>query len=76
MNANHQDIPWLDKKHFENRENYSADELMKYAGQYVAWNWDGDTILDSAPDHEALWERLKARGIDTNRVVYEYIDDL
>ena len=71
---NPKDGPWLTKEFFENRYNYPMDELAKYCGQYIAWNWTGDTILDSDPDQEELW-RKPSVGIDTNLIVNSYVPD-
>ena len=43
------DDSWLDAQHFENRRNFPPEELDKYAGQYVAWSWEGSRILGRFP---------------------------
>jgi hypothetical protein len=73
MTPNHKDIPWLEKSFFENQEKFPPDELAKYAGQCVAWSWDGSQILASAEDMDALERNLLALGIDPARVVESYI---
>ena len=62
MNTNHADVPWLPKEFFENVHKYPLDELAKYCGQYIAWNWTGDTILDSDPDQAELWAEAQRAG--------------
>ena len=68
------DSAWLDAQHFENRRNFPPEELDKYDGQYIAWSWDGSRILASAPEREALWDKLVAMGVDPHRVVFEWIE--
>src|SRR5205814_681689 len=70
------DIPWLPPEHFENQRNFPLEERAKYAGLYIAWNWEGDRILDSASDREVLWDQLVAAGINPHRVVFAYVDDM
>ena len=69
------DDSWLDAQHFENRRNFPPEELDKYAGQYVAWSWDGSRILASAEDRDPLWEKLVAMGVNPHRVVFQYVDE-
>jgi hypothetical protein len=73
MASNHQEIPWLEKCFFENQENFPPEELTKYAGQCVAWSWDGSQILASGEDMDALERKLLALGIDPAKVVESYI---
>ena len=75
MSAEHTNVPWLDARHLENRRKVPPEELEQYAGQYIAWSWDGSRILASAEDREALWEILVSAGHDPHRVVFEYVDD-
>jgi hypothetical protein len=67
---------WLTKEFFENRQNFSIDEVAKYRGQHIAWSWDGSRIVDSATDENELWDKLIAAGIDPQRVVFDYVDDI
>jgi hypothetical protein len=76
MNTSRPDIPWLDPNYLVNRQKFSPEALAPYAGQYIAWNWDNTQILDSAPTREELYAKLEAKGIDTQRVALEFIDDL
>jgi hypothetical protein len=70
------DIPWLTRTYFESQAKVRPEDLLPYAGQYIAWNWDGDHILDSAEDREQLWDKLVAAGMNPHRVAFEYIPDL
>src|SRR5262249_52650046 len=76
MHSKHPDVPWLDAAFIENQRNFPAVQLMRYARRHIAWSWDGTRILDSAGDEAELYQRLKAAGIDTNRVVFDYVDPL
>ncbi len=71
----HPDVPWLGRQHFENRDNFPLDELAKHAGLHIAWSWDGSRILASGADEEEVRNKLRAAGIDPQRVVFEYIDN-
>jgi hypothetical protein len=75
MNTNPADIPWLDATFFENQRKLPVDELRRYAGQHIAWSWDGTRILAGDPDRRALDEKLRAAGIDPGRVVHDYVED-
>jgi hypothetical protein len=68
------DIPWLDRTFFENQEKFPPEQLLPYAGLFIAWSWDGDRILDSAEEREQLWDKLVAAGINPHRVVFDYVD--
>ena len=68
------DVPWLDAQYFENRGKFPPEELAKYAGQYVAWSWDGAQILASGTTMEEVEQQLVAAGIDPSQVVGEYVD--
>jgi len=75
MTTDHGNIPWLDAQHVENRRKVAREELERYAGQYIAWSWDGSRILGSANDRQALWDGLVAAGQDPRRVVFEYVEE-
>jgi hypothetical protein len=66
-------VPRLDAQHFENRRNFPADELAKYAGRHIAWNWDGTRVLASGETLDAVEGQLQAQGADPGRVVFDYI---
>jgi hypothetical protein len=58
----------------ENRTKFPPEDLLCYAGQYIAWSPDGTRVVASAPDRAALRERLKTAGVPANRVVFNYVD--
>jgi hypothetical protein len=76
MNMNHSDDSWLGREFFENRRKFPLEQLRRYAGQHIAWSWDGTRIVGSDPDAEELHRKLIAAGIDTQRVVFSYVDPL
>jgi hypothetical protein len=74
MNDKQRNIPWVDGRLFnENCNNFPAEELLRHAGQYVAWKLDGTEILASAPSEPKLHGRLRQMGIDPSQIVGEYI---
>jgi hypothetical protein len=60
----------------QNRAAFPLDELIRYRGQYVAWNGDSTRIVASGPDIPNVEAKLAAAGIDPTKVVYEYIPEL
>ena len=58
----------------ENRSAYSAAELVKYRGQWVAFSRDGRRIVASALDFVELDALLLRMGEDPEQVVLEFID--
>ena len=75
MKTNFPDIPWVDPNFQENRRHISAEEQEKYAGQQVAFSWDGTHIVAGGADGEELFRNLAAAGIDPTRIVWGYIAD-
>jgi hypothetical protein len=69
-------IPWLSKLYFENQQKFPVQELKKYAGKYVAFSWEGDKILANGASEAEVRAQLVAAGLDPQRVVYSYVDDL
>jgi hypothetical protein len=67
--------PWVDPQFVENQRKFPAEELRRYAGQHIAWSWDGSQILASDPDRGTLDEKLRAAGIDPLRVIHDYVED-
>lgn len=75
MTEKQRDIPWLEKSTLDNLHNFPHEELAKYAGMYIAYSWDGTRIVAGAPTPEALEELLVQRGIDSQRVIHDYVDE-
>jgi hypothetical protein len=66
-----------DLSHYdENRARFPLDELVKYAGQYVAFSPDGKRIVASGETEEEVDRKLLAAGIHPSQVVGSYIDPL
>jgi hypothetical protein len=57
------------------RAAFPAEELAKYAGQWVAWSPDGTRVAASAPDPEFLHDLLVAQGEDPALCVVGGIPD-
>jgi hypothetical protein len=76
MNTAYPDRPWVDPNFRENQRRFPEDQLLQYAGQHVAWSWDGTQILAADSDRGVLSEKLRGAGIDLGRVVFGYIDAL
>ena len=71
----HPEIPWLNPDFLTNYYQQLPDEMLdRYAGQYVAWNWDGTRILADAATREALDRQLTDAGINLQRVVFDYVN--
>jgi hypothetical protein len=68
------EIPWPDPNFIRNQNNVPLEELDPYVGQYVAWSWDGTRILMGAGSRKDLYAKLAAAGIDSSRVVIDYVD--
>lgn len=74
MKTQYPDVPWMDPDHLTNRAKIPQEELDQYAGQHIAYSWDGTRILAGAADLEDLYEKLKTMGLDTHHVVYSYVE--
>jgi hypothetical protein len=66
---------WLHPDLNKNRQAFPPDELKKYWGRHVAWSWDGTKILADGATLGEVADRLQAMGINTSRVVFDYVDD-
>jgi hypothetical protein len=66
--------------HMRNRDkHFSPQDLLKYAGQEVAFSADGTRIVihgEHGEDWETLWNRLIDQGINPCGVVWSYIPRL
>lgn len=74
MNTDYPNIPWVDPNFLANRRRFPPEELLRLAGQHIAWSWDGTQILAAAPDRQMLTRKLHDAGIDPGRVVFDYLD--
>jgi hypothetical protein len=73
LNGKRLDPPDLSHYH-ENRCNAPPEQLLPYAGKYVAWSPDGTRILASGETMEEVEARLIAAGIPPSQVVGDFID--
>ena len=77
MSDNGRQVPWIDGARYNrNRNQFPADELEHFAGQYVAFNAEGTRILGHGADHIAVETMLRSLGIDPSMVVFERIPEL
>jgi hypothetical protein len=56
-----------------NRAQFPAEELARYAGQYIAWSPDGSVLLASDDDPEKVIDALKGLGFDPGNTVISYV---
>lgn len=75
MKTRYPHIPWLEPIFFENQRKVTPEMLLPYAGQHIAWSWDGSQILATDADPEVVSQKLRQTGFDLNRVVFDYVDD-
>ncbi len=57
----------------KNRQQFPLQELMKYAGKYVAWSPDGTRIIACDEDEERLDQAMIAGGHDPAEVLVSFI---
>ena len=55
----------------KNRSKYLPQDLLPYAGQWVAWYGDGSRIVAHHEDVVVVAEQVLAAGIDSEDVVLE-----
>ncbi len=65
---------WVDPNFAKNQNKIPLAELSPWAGQHVAWSWDGTQVIAGAGTLDALYKELHRRGIDTATVVFGYVD--
>jgi hypothetical protein len=65
----------LRRQFLANRAAFPADDLARYAGQWVAWSPDGARVAASSPSPELLDALLVAGGEDPALCVVEGIPD-
>ncbi len=58
-----------------NRAAFPPEELVRFAGQWVAWSPDGTRVVASADAPAALEDLVRAAGEDPARCVLEGIPD-
>lgn len=61
----------------KNQQDFPQEELMKYAGQWIAWSPDGASIVAGSRESEdALMAILENAGQDPLQFVFDYIPEL
>ncbi len=74
-NGRNFEVPIVPPEFFENQRNFPPEQLMRYAGQYIAWSLDGAHILASGQTMEEVEEKLLAAGIKPSHVLGDFIPD-
>jgi hypothetical protein len=67
-------FPWPGPDFDRNREQLPAAEREKWAGQHVAWSWDGAGIVAGAGTLATLLAELQRMRVDPATVVFDFID--
>jgi hypothetical protein len=62
-------------EHLLNVGAHTWEELAPYAGQFVAWSFDGKTILAHAPEEEDLYKEIARLGLTEYVVGYIWPPD-
>lgn len=57
----------------KNRQQFSAEELAKHAGKYVAWSADGASILAANEDELQLARAIQAAGYDSAEILIAFV---
>jgi hypothetical protein len=57
----------------ENRAKFPPEQLLPFAGKYLAWNPEGTRILASGETMDEVEEKLLAVGIHPSQVVGDYV---
>jgi hypothetical protein len=74
MNANGKPPEPPDLSEFDqNWHAFPREELLRYAGQYIAVSPDGRRILTSAETMEAVEEKLVALGVHPSQAVGTFV---
>ncbi len=78
MNANGENDVEIDfGLHLANRHKYFPPrELMKYAGEEIAFSADGTRIVAHGSDFLTLWNELKEAGVNPHACVWSSVPPL
>jgi hypothetical protein len=60
----------------ENWRKIPSEQLLPYAGQYVAFSADGTRVVAWGPDYDAVEAQLNSLGLDGSEVVWDRIPGL
>jgi len=61
------------RQYLANRAFFPADELVNYAGQWIAWSPDGTRIIAHSDDARALDDLIRSVGEDPEECLVEGI---
>jgi hypothetical protein len=77
MTTNHQQPEPLDLGEYErNRVSFPLEELVKYAGKFIAFSGDGKRIVAYGDSEEEVDAMVRSLGIHPSQVVHSYVDPL
>jgi hypothetical protein len=77
MNLNGKQTSAVDLVVFEeNQKKIDPQDLVPYAGRWVAFSGDGTHVVESAEEIEDLGRKLEAAGIDASTIVWARIPGL
>ena len=74
IRKSHKTVPKDVRSYSKNRSQVPAEDLVRYAGQYVAWSPDGREVLAYGADPDLVEKQLVAAGLDPAVVVVGYVD--
>jgi hypothetical protein len=63
------------RRYLENRASFPPDQLVNYAGQWIAWSPDGARIIAHSGDSRSLDDLIRAAGEDPEECLVEGIPD-
>jgi len=58
-----------------NRPNLPVEQVTRFAGQWVAIQWDGTAVVDGAPDLDTLLRKLHDNGFNSEHVGFQFVAD-
>jgi hypothetical protein len=67
--------PWNSPSFLENQRNFPAEKLLCFAGQHIAWSWDGSRIVAGGADRRELDQKLRDAGINPLQVIHDFVED-
>jgi len=67
--------PWNSPSFLENQRKFAAEKLLCFAGQFIAWSWDGSRIVAGDADRRVLDQKLRDAGIDPLQVIHDFVED-
>jgi hypothetical protein len=57
--------------HYRNRDRFTIDDLRPYAGELLAWSFEGDRIVAHSRDPMEVVRQLDEQGLHPEEIVLE-----